>query len=171
MSLESQPESPAAAAPSLLDKVDKVAVAIAGTALVGVAAVEAWQVFARYVMNSSPSWTESIALLLMSTTLMLGAAALVRREAHFGFFIAADALPQRLRTALRLAVRVLIATLGALLAVRGLQLAVDSWPVPTAGVPLPQGAAFLPVFVGGTLIAVFAIERLLRAQPKSAANE
>src|SRR5262245_40767 len=121
MTPESKPESSTAApALSLLDQVDRIAVAIAGTALVGVAAVEAWQVFARYVLNSSPSWTESIALLLMSTTLMLGAAVGVRREAHFGFFIVADALPQRLRTALRAGVRVLVAALGALLAVRGL---------------------------------------------------
>jgi TRAP-type C4-dicarboxylate transport system permease small subunit len=159
-----------AAALSLLDKVDRVAVAVASIALVGVAAVEAWQVFARYVLNSSPHWTESVALLLMSTTLMLGAAVGVRREAHFGFFIVAEALPQRSRNALRATVRLLIAALGALMAVRGLQLAIDSWPVPTAGVPLPQGAAFLPIFVGGVLIVVFAVERLVRP-PATPASE
>ena len=39
-------------------------IAVAGVALVGMAAVEAWQVFARYVLNDSPSWTEPVALLL-----------------------------------------------------------------------------------------------------------
>ena len=42
----------------------RIAVVVAGVALVGMAAVEAWQVFARYVLNDSPSWTEPVALLL-----------------------------------------------------------------------------------------------------------
>ena len=49
-------------------------IAIACVALVSMTGVEAWQVFARYVLNNSPSWTEPVALLLMSTAMMLGAA-------------------------------------------------------------------------------------------------
>ena len=51
------------------------------------ALVEAWQVFARYVLNDLPSWTEPVALLCMSTTMMFGAAVGVRSKRHFGFFI------------------------------------------------------------------------------------
>src|SRR5690348_3024956 len=70
-----------------LSVVARCIVAIACVALIAMTLVEAWQVFARYVLNDSPSWTEPVALLLMSAAMMLGAAAGVRNEAHFGFFL------------------------------------------------------------------------------------
>ena len=50
-----------------LDALDKATIAIAGAALVCMALAQGWQVFARYVLNDSPSWTEPLALLFMST--------------------------------------------------------------------------------------------------------
>ncbi len=38
------------------------ALVVAGACIVGVVLVQAWQVFARYVLNDSPSWTEPMAL-------------------------------------------------------------------------------------------------------------
>ena len=46
------------------------ATAVACVALVGMTLVEAWQVYARYVLNDSPSWTEPVVLLLMSAAMM-----------------------------------------------------------------------------------------------------
>ena len=42
--------------------------------------VEAWQVFARYVLNDSPGWTEPVALLLLNIAMMFGAAVGVRQR-------------------------------------------------------------------------------------------
>jgi len=64
----------------------RAAIGIAGVALVAMAGIQAWQVFARYVLNDPPSWTEPLALLCMSTTMMFGAAAGVHAGRHFGFF-------------------------------------------------------------------------------------
>ena len=50
--------------------VARAALVVACVALVGMALVEGWQVFARYVLNDSPSWTEPVALLFMSTAMM-----------------------------------------------------------------------------------------------------
>jgi TRAP-type C4-dicarboxylate transport system permease small subunit len=143
-----------------LAKLAALAVAIAGVALCGVAAVEGWQVVARYVFNNSPSWTEPVALLLMSTTMMFGAAAGVRAEAHFGFFIAADSAPAPIKFALRIVARVIIAAIGVMLAGQGGYLMADAWSFDMAGVPLPQGVVFMPICFGGALIALFACERL-----------
>lgn len=143
-----------------LAKLASAALAIAGIALCGVAAVEGWQVVARYVFNNSPSWTEPVALLLMSTTMMLGAAAGVRAEAHFGFFIAVESAPAPLRFALRAIGRTIVAAIGVILAGQGGYLMLDGWTFDMAGVPLPQGIVFLPICIGGVLIALFAFERL-----------
>jgi hypothetical protein len=43
-----------------------VALYIAGFGLVLMTGFVAWQVFARYVLNASPSWTEGASILVMS---------------------------------------------------------------------------------------------------------
>lgn len=146
------------------------ATAIACVALVGMALVEAWQVFARYVLNDSPGWTEPVALLLMNTTMMFGAAAGVRAERHFGFFIVAHSVPAPVRRVLTAIAQLIAAATGGLLATWGARLFFDGLSVPMAGAALPQGMTFLPICLGGALIAVFAIERLV-SSPETARVE
>ncbi len=144
-----------------LNGLARIASFIAGASLVGMAIVEGWQVFARYVLNNSPSWTEPVALLLMSTVMMVGAAIGTRSDAHFGFFIAAEHAPLRLRRVLLALARLIAAAVGLMLSIWGGRLLADGWSVPMAGAPLPQGIVFLPFCVGGALIVVFSIERLI----------
>lgn len=134
-------------------------------ALIGMTLVEAWQVYARYVLNDSPSWTEPVVLLLMSAAMMFGAAAGVRAEAHFGFFITVHLAPPRVRSVLLAISRLVVFAIGAVLAFWGAVLLWDGWRIPMAGAPLPSGLMFLPIGLGGALISVFALERLLTAAP------
>ncbi len=45
----------------VLDHLEFAVLVVAGVCIVGVVLVQAWQVFARYVLNDSPSWTEPLA--------------------------------------------------------------------------------------------------------------
>jgi TRAP-type C4-dicarboxylate transport system permease small subunit len=146
--------------PSLLDRIASVTIAIAGCALVGMASVEAWQVFARYVMNASPSWTEPVALLFMSTAMMFGAAIGVRGSRHFGFFILVEHAAPPVRRVLLAIARLIATAIGAMLAFWGGEMMLDAWGFRMAGAPLPQGIVFLPMCLGGALIAIFSLERL-----------
>jgi TRAP-type C4-dicarboxylate transport system permease small subunit len=137
-----------------------IVTAVACIALVGMTLVEAWQVYARYVLNDSPSWTEPVVLLLMSFAMMFGAAAGVRSESHFGFFLALHVAPPKVRLLLLTIARLVIFAIGSLLAFWGALLMVDDWQIPMAAAPLPQGLVFLPIGLGGALIALFALERL-----------
>lgn len=113
---------------------------------------QAWQVFARYVLNDSPSWTEPVALLLMSSAMMFGAAVGVRNEAHFGFFLLVHIASAPVRKVLVGIARLIIIAIGLLLAYWGGVLLADGWDIRMAGAPLPQGLYFLPICVGGALI-------------------
>ena len=133
---------------------------IAGIALLGMAAAEIWQVFARYVLNHSPGWTEPVALFLLNTAMSLGAAAAVRSWSHFGFFILVHQAPAPLRRALDIFACAVVALAGVALAVWGAQLLLDGIGIALAGTRLPQSAVFAPMALGGALMALFAIERI-----------
>lgn len=144
-----------------LDGLASLALGLAGAALVAMALIQAWQVFARYVLNDSPGWTEPLALLLMSFAVMFGAAVAVRRETHFAFQTFRDAAPGPARWVLKSISRLIAAASGAGLMALGGVLMVDEWPVAMAGAPLPSGLKFAGLCVGGALILLFAVERLL----------
>lgn len=149
------------AATRALDRVALAAMATAAAALFIMSLVQAWQVFARYVLNDSPGWTEPVALLLMSFAVMLGAAVAVRREAHFAFQTLAHMMPERTQALLKTISRLIAAASGFGLMVLGGRLMADDWAVSMAGAPLPSGLKFSALAVGGALILIFSVERLL----------
>ena len=150
------------APPSPMDRLSRWAGSVAAAALAGLVLVQGWQVFARYVINRSPSWTEPATVLLLSTAMGLAAAACVHEQRHFSFNLLADALGARSRRAMACGVQGVIALIGAFIAFGAARLWFDGLDVRMAGAPLSQGSAYLPLAVGGTLMAVFALHRLWR---------
>jgi TRAP-type C4-dicarboxylate transport system permease small subunit len=140
---------------------DRATITIAAVALVSMAVVQGWQVFARYVLNDSPSWTEPLALLFMSTTMMFGAAAGVRASRHFGFYILVETSSPRVRTLLLTFARLVALAIGSMLAIWGGQMAAESWDYSIAGAPLPHGMIYVPMCLGGALIALFSLEHMV----------
>jgi TRAP-type C4-dicarboxylate transport system permease small subunit len=137
-----------------------LAKAALNTAAVGLGAltlVQGWQVFSRYVLNSAPSWSEPVSILLMGLIMMFGAAAGVHSESHFGFYIAVESAPRRLQLLMQSLSRAVVALIGGLLAYWGTLLVMDAWTIPVAGAPLPQGLLYVPLAFGGALICIFAV--------------
>ena len=58
-----------------------------------------------------------------------------------------------------------------LLAWWGARLTVDGWDVAMAGTALPQGAMLLPLCIGGVLMALFALERIVTGAPQPIISE
>jgi TRAP-type C4-dicarboxylate transport system permease small subunit len=144
-----------------LAPVATAALAFAAAALVLLAFVEAWQVFARYVLDSPPGWTEPVALLLLKCALMFGAAVGVRNETHFRVLLGVQAAQARTKWVLNTIARVTAGALGLALAGWGARMMLENWPVKAPGAPLSSGLYFAPFVVAGLLFVVFAIERLL----------
>jgi TRAP-type C4-dicarboxylate transport system permease small subunit len=145
--------------------VASAAIAIAATSLCALVLVLAWQVFGRYVLNSSPSWTEPVALTLMSVAALFGAAIAVRSESHFAFPTLVENAPGPLRALLKVLARLIALGFGLALAGFGGFLMVDSWTVPMAGAPFPEGVGHIGLCAGGALIALFSLERLMFGDP------
>lgn len=143
----------------------RLTMAIAAASLCGLVVVLAWQVFGRYVLNDSPSWTEPLALTLMSVAALFGAAIAVRAESHFAFPTLVESAPKAVRAVLKAIGRLIALAFGAALAGFGAYMMADSWNVPMAGAPIPEGMSFVGLSGGGALIALFALERLMFGDP------
>lgn len=150
------------AAPSVLGRFSTAALWVSGVGLVLMTGFVAYQVFGRYVLNDSPSWTEPAALLLMSWFILLGSAIGVREGNHLGFETGLHYAPPPLRKAMLLTTEVLTIGFGIAMAWYGALLAIETWPANMAGLPIPQGMDYLPLAFGGALIALFAFEKLVK---------
>lgn len=151
-----------------LETLATVVIHVAVVALLGLVVVQGWQVFARYVINDSPSWTEPVTLLLLSTAMSMGAAAGVHTHRHFGFFLLADHLNPLARRVVDALVPLVVAAIGAVIAWWGWVLWIDGLHIKTAGANLPQSVNYLPLSLGGALMVVFALNRLWLAQQPAA---
>ncbi|MHC9086961.1 TRAP transporter small permease [Luteimonas sp. RIT-PG2_3] len=150
---------PASVAQRALDLVANIVIGLAATALLGLVVVQGWQVFARYVINDSPSWTEPVTLLLLSASMSLGAAAGVHTNRHFGFFLLHDHVRPGVRKAIDLLVPLVIASIGAVIAYWSVVLLFDGLHIKTAGANLPQSINYLPLSLGGALMVLFSLNR------------
>jgi TRAP-type C4-dicarboxylate transport system permease small subunit len=151
-----------AALSRILSVVNKAALWISGIGLVLMTGFIAWQVFGRYVLNESPSWTEPASLLLMSWFILLGSAVGVREGNHLGFEIALHYATPGLRQAMLIVTEVLVIGFGGAMAWYGTDLAVGTWSAAMPGLPIPQGMDYVPLIGGGILIALFSLEKLVR---------
>ena len=80
-------------------------IAVAG--LVGIVATVTLQVFGRYVLNDTPTWAESTALVLILYVTMLGAAVGVRDAGHIGLESLLILVPDGLRLKLEVVIHAL----------------------------------------------------------------
>ncbi|MDF2621050.1 MAG: Tripartite ATP-independent periplasmic transporter DctQ component [Xanthobacteraceae bacterium] len=134
---------------------------IAGILLVVMTAAVGWQVFGRYVLNDTPNWAEPLSLQFMSWFILLGAAVGVRDSVHLGLDLLHHVAPGWARKAMDVASLALVALFGFAMAWYGAKLAIGTW---TATIPVlgwPGGVDFFPLVLGGVLIGLFALERLV----------
>jgi TRAP-type C4-dicarboxylate transport system permease small subunit len=129
--------------------------------LVVMTAIIGWQVFGRFVLNSSPSWAEQAALTLMIWYVFFAAAAGVREGFHIRILAFQTALPDRPRRIVRLVAHLVVGACGLAMALWGGELVARTWShvIPTLG--LPRGVAYLPLPLSGLLIAVFTLELIM----------
>lgn len=139
-----------------------IALWLAGIGLVLMTAFVTLQVWGRYVMNATPTWTEPAAILLMGWFIFIGAAVGVREGYHLGFDVLLMFAPPRLRAVMRTVSDLLVLAFGAGMAAYGLQLTIGTWTATLPSLGLPGGFDYIPLVLGGVLVVLFTIERLVR---------
>lgn len=130
-------------------------------ALVLLVAITSWQIFGRFVLNSSPSWTEQTSLLLMLWFVMLGAASGVREGYHIRIALFEQRLGQHSARWLRRGIALIVGLLGLAIMIYGAMLcwAFRDNAIPSLGIN--RSVAYLVLPISGALIVIFGIERMI----------
>jgi tripartite ATP-independent transporter DctM subunit len=126
------------------------------------------QVFARYVLNNTPPWTEELCRYLFVWASFLGACVAMRRAAHLGVDSLVVRLPPRLREIVHHAVTALVALFAGILAWDGAALvpAMATQRSPSMGISLQYLFVAIPiaaVIMLGLQLAALASARASRA--------
>lgn len=134
---------------------------MAGVGLVAMTLIVAWQVFCRYVLNNSPSWTEPGAVMLMSWFIFLGAAVGVRENYHLGFDVLLYVVPKGGKIWLRMISDIVALAFGIGMIWYGGQLVALTWNTILPSLQISGGWSYVPLVAGGVLICLFALERIV----------
>ncbi len=135
-------------------------VGLGSIGLVAMTAIISWQIFGRFVLDSSPSWTEQASLVLMIWYVMFAAAAGV----HEGFHIRIAMLEERLgkhAAMVRRFTALVVLLLGLVLLIYGAQM---TWLVRETTIPslgISRSVAYIPMPISGLLMALFALPQIL----------
>ena len=147
-------------------------VKVAAAGLVLMTVIVGWQVFGRYVLNSSPSWSEQAALTLMIWYVSLAAAAGVREGFHIRIVAVENALQPKGKRVMRICSDLVVAACGLAMTIWGGELVLRTWEHPIPSLGLPRGLAYAGLPIAGVLIVIFALERLLEeAEGEDVADE
>jgi TRAP-type C4-dicarboxylate transport system permease small subunit len=145
----------------LLNVFSKTALWISGVGMVAMTAAVAWQVWGRFVLNDTPSWTEPLSLFLMMWFILLASAVGVRERFHLGLDLIRDIVPEPVRVAMDIASFVIVGAFGVAMAWYGWELVDGTWSATIPVLNIPEGTTYLPLIFSGVLIALFSVERTL----------
>jgi TRAP-type transport system small permease protein len=155
---------PGAAAPLLTRVSARIARACLQVGVLGLVLLLAavlWQVFGRYVLNNTPTWAESLALLLVLYVTMLGCAVGVRDAGHIGMELLGSLVPARFHLAIGIVCHLLTLAFGVVMAWNcALMIAsVSGYRIPTLGIS--ESWRYVPLVAAGALIVLFSIEHIV----------
>jgi TRAP-type C4-dicarboxylate transport system permease small subunit len=135
---------------------------LAGIGLVAMTASIAAQVFWRYVLNNSLIWTEPGSVMIMGWFIFLGAAVGIREGYHLSFDVLLYFLPASFKPWLHSLSDLAVGGFGFGMVWYGWQLAEKVSGNKMASLGISDAFNFAPVVVGGVLVVIFSLERILR---------
>ncbi|MGL5445779.1 MAG: TRAP transporter small permease [Rhabdaerophilum sp.] len=145
----------------LASRLSVICLVAAGIGLVAMTVIVAWTVFGRYVLNATPTWGEPASLFLMLWFILLGGAVGVREMDHMGFDIALFYAQGTWKSLLVFVNEALVSLFGLAMVYFGWQLAAKVWSDRIAMIGISKGWDYVPIIVGGVLITLFSVEKLL----------
>ncbi len=146
-------------------RLSAIVLVIARLCLAGLGVVVLYGVVMRYAFNNEPPYVEQLALLLVISVSMFGAAAVSHDAGHIGLDSLVDRMPAAVRNwiARLVALSTLLFAGVILYGAYEMALSTHDNKIPTLGIS--EAWRYLPLMIAGALIALFSIDRMLRRAP------
>jgi TRAP-type C4-dicarboxylate transport system permease small subunit len=119
-----------------------------------------YQVWGRYVMNDTPTWTEKAALLLILIVALPMSAVGLREKFHLGIVFVVEALPLRVQKWVEIINAFILGVFGVAMIFGTWPLVIGTWGRAIPLIGIPQGVQYLPLIFTGILIVAFMAERI-----------
>ena len=134
---------------------------LASICLASLGIIVIYGVIMRYGFNDAPAYVEQVALLLVISVAMFGAAAGVHDAGHIGLDSAVKMLPAKAQFCCVVVVELLTFTFAAILVWGSVQMGLSTYhdKIPTLGIS--EAFRYMPPVIAGLLIILFAFEHLL----------
>ena len=139
----------------------KISPVLAVIGLLSVVLCVQWQVIGRYIFNDTPTWAESLAMLIVLFVTAFGLGVGVRDAGHIGMESLIVLLPEKWRLRLELLIHALVASFGFMMVQSGWMWASAKWQEKKPMLPVPDGIDYVPVIIAGALIFIFSIEHIV----------
>ncbi|MCB1389113.1 MAG: TRAP transporter small permease [Rhodobacteraceae bacterium] len=145
-----------------LDWLSRLSLWLSGLGLVLMTAAVSWQVWGRFVLNDSPTWTSNGSVLIMSWFILLGAAVGIREGNHLSFDVLLYFMGPRGKTVLHSISDLFVASFGFGMILYGWRLAANNWTTTIPNIGISGSWTYAALIWGGVLMLIFSAERLLR---------
>lgn len=128
-------------------------------------AVSLAQVFFRYVLNDSLTWSEELARYLFVWVSFLGAAIALHRKMHIAVDILTSIVSERVRRIMLWLTQIAVVGLLIVLILYGVRISVLTWNTPSAALRMPMGLVYMAIPVGAFCMLVVLICQLIDRAP------
>ena len=144
----------------LLDNLDRIAELLVAAIFAVIVVVALLQVFHRFALNSSLSWSEELQIFGHIWIVFLGIPIAYRRGAHLYIETFCDMLPRGPRAAFNLIVELTWAAFAVSLMVLGFMVARVAAMQESPGLEVPMSWPYAGMVVGGAYLLLVALRRL-----------
>lgn len=155
----------------LLDAIDRAAEWLVAAVFAVIVVIALLQVFHRFALNSSLSWSEEAQIFGHIWIVFLGIPIAYRRGAHLYIETFCDKLPRRPRAAFNLLVELTWAAFAVSLMVLGWMVARIAHLQSSPGLEWPMSYPYSGMVVGGAYLMLVALRRIAGGAWRPAARE
>jgi len=129
------------------------------------------QVFFRYALNDSLTWSEELARYLFVWTSFLGAAIALHRGMHIEVDILTSVASAPVRKGMHLFSKAAVVVFLVMLIVYGVRITMLTWGTPSAALRVPMGLVYLAIPVGAASMLVILLLQMGQGTGSSSTSE
>lgn len=134
---------------------------ISGLCLITLVVTFGWLVFGRYVLNSTPTWVEQLALLLIVLITFLSSSVGIREHTHLSVEIVPRMLAKNIRSKLYTFISLILCGFGIVMMLEAYNLTAFNWTTEIPLLNVPEGLRTIPMVISGALLVLFSIGNIL----------